>query len=611
VGKPQLIVQIDGLSYRRLLMAFDRGLMPGLRRLARGESHRLVSLYSGVPSTTPAVQAALMYGAEQAVPGFAYFDRGRGVPRHLLDPVTADDTQRRIADAGEPLLRRGAAYCDVYTGGATGGRFCVSAFAEPRRSLERGVWYRTRTLGGYLGAAVRMLYMFGVEVVREARLGTLPRGRHLPRRLHDLWERTLSCVALRDNSRLGARSDLRLGVHPVHINFLGYDKLAHQYGPESRPAMAALEGIDRAIHSLLGPARRAGAEVTVYSDHGQEATTPIKELAGAAFGEIVREATRAAARSLGLDVEERRGLGERGAGVGGSRAGAPLRDAISQNIGEHLLGLSASPARWGGLEAMAVESGPIAHVYLRRLIGESAADQTDWPRADEELPAAFARAFIQRAPCAAAVWRGASGALRVVTPNWEASGAEEAAALFRGDHPFAERVLADVDRLLEHDHAGDVVLFGAGFGLSAAGGRADDEPGDGGGGDGGRAEEDARRESGCGGCSFAGEAGSHGGTGAEETHAFVVAPRSMGVESRMFHVEHEVVGARAEARCAEGGADEGRSGGALDVRALRAMLLERMGRRERSDGAGGAFAGSDDGSEASAAEGERATGGAA
>ena len=67
-------VQIDGLSREQFERAVAGGRLPFLRRLLRGQGHRLHTFYSGLPSTTPAVQAELYYGERAAVPAFSFLD---------------------------------------------------------------------------------------------------------------------------------------------------------------------------------------------------------------------------------------------------------------------------------------------------------------------------------------------------------------------------------------------------------------------------------------------------------------------------------------------------------------------------------------------------------
>jgi hypothetical protein len=58
--RPGLImIQIDGLAHPQFERALKHGELPFLRRLLRREHYQLHAHYSGLPSTTPAVQGEL------------------------------------------------------------------------------------------------------------------------------------------------------------------------------------------------------------------------------------------------------------------------------------------------------------------------------------------------------------------------------------------------------------------------------------------------------------------------------------------------------------------------------------------------------------------------
>ena len=73
-----LLIQIDGLPRRQLESAMAAGRMPFLRRLRDNGRYPLHTFYSGLPSTTPAVQGELYYGIRTGVPAFSFLDRERG-----------------------------------------------------------------------------------------------------------------------------------------------------------------------------------------------------------------------------------------------------------------------------------------------------------------------------------------------------------------------------------------------------------------------------------------------------------------------------------------------------------------------------------------------------
>jgi hypothetical protein len=121
-----LLIQIDGLSRSQFERAWEAGRVPFLRRLITRESHQLHTMYSGMPSSTPAVQGELFYGQRCAVPAFAFREADRGEIVRMFDQSAARAVEWRLAKEGEPLLKNGSAYCDIYSGGADQAHFCAS-----------------------------------------------------------------------------------------------------------------------------------------------------------------------------------------------------------------------------------------------------------------------------------------------------------------------------------------------------------------------------------------------------------------------------------------------------------------------------------------------------
>src|SRR5512143_2987759 len=64
VERGLVLIQIDGLSRRQFQRALAQGNLPFLARLLRERGCRLHSLYSGMPSSTPAMTGELLYGVK-------------------------------------------------------------------------------------------------------------------------------------------------------------------------------------------------------------------------------------------------------------------------------------------------------------------------------------------------------------------------------------------------------------------------------------------------------------------------------------------------------------------------------------------------------------------
>jgi hypothetical protein len=79
-----IMLQIDGLSKTQFENAIERREMPFLKKLREKQKYILHNFYTGVPSTTPAVQGELFYGVKQIVPSFYLFYRNTKRPFSLF-----------------------------------------------------------------------------------------------------------------------------------------------------------------------------------------------------------------------------------------------------------------------------------------------------------------------------------------------------------------------------------------------------------------------------------------------------------------------------------------------------------------------------------------------
>ena len=293
-----ILVQIDGLSRPELQRALDSGRMPFLGKLLRHEGYCLESLYSGVPATTPAVQAELFYGVKTAVPAFSYFNRRLGRVVRMVEAEAAEEVQSHLESNPDNLFEAGSSCTNIYTGGAAEPRFCAAA------SGWGALFGRATLLGILLFALVncwnvlRAICLTLLELMKgiaAALWGSL-QGFNLWSEIKFIPSRVAVGVLLRDLATMAACMDTTRGLPIIQLNFLGYDEHAHRRGPESEFAQKSLRGIDRCIERLW----RAGHESTarmyslwVYADHGQESSTPYEEITGRTIADVVAEFTGA------------------------------------------------------------------------------------------------------------------------------------------------------------------------------------------------------------------------------------------------------------------------------------------------------------------------------
>lgn len=475
--RPGLVmVQVDGLAHSHFERALERGEMPFLQRLIQREHYHVHPLYSGLPSTTSAVQLELFYGVRSGVPAFSYRDHGTGQVVRMFEPEAAARVEARHAvDGAEPLLRDGSAYSDNYTGGASESHFCPSSMgwgpalrgANPLVLLA----FLLANLYSFLRIAVLFMVELGIALVDLVR-GVI-RGHDFVMELKFIPTRVAIAILLRELCVIGGKIDISRGLPVIHINFLGYDEQSHRRGPGSLFAHWTLKGIDDAIARLWRAAHRSEwrhYEVWVYSDHGQTKVRPYVKVQGYALEEAVRQTFE----SLNAPYPQAGG-GDPLGGIQTQRVrflgGRLIQRLLS------VIGVQAGPS--GEEPGVVTALGPIAHVYAPRILS-----------GEERDFAALELAQRHRVPVV--LHRLAPGQLRARTEEGDFSLPRDSAALFGENHPFLDAIAEDLVRLCEHPDAGDFVLLGWREGLAPL--------------------------------SFAVENGTHGGVEPEETRGFALLP---------------------------------------------------------------------------------------
>jgi len=395
-----LLIQIDGLSRQELERAVASGRMPFLKELHEKSGYPLRTFYSGVPSTTPAVQGELYYGVKCAVPAFSFREKATGEVGSMFNPQRAMRYEEKLSAQGEGLLKGGASWSNIYSGGAESEEchFCMSHFGLGN-IVRRGHWIaRFFFLLMQLPAVIRVLGLVILELgigIYDAILGFF-RGREIKLELGMILSRMCVGIGIREWLRVGGKIDVARGLPVVHVNFLGYDEMSHCRGPDSRFARWSLAGIDWSIRDLYRSAlrsRRRDYQVWIFSDHGQERT-----------------------RSFAYEVS---------GGVEGI-----IRKALADE----------------GSEAEVAAMGPVGHVYLAVPLDEDARLRVAGRLVQEGVPAVLFRNTHDET-----VWIDKQG---IVQGREILSRLNAYPERLRGD------LLAGINRLTSHEDAGDLVILG-------------------------------------------------------------------------------------------------------------------------------------------------------
>ena len=453
-----VLIQIDGLSQSQFEYALQQGNLPFLKRLVLREHYQLHAHYSGLPSTTPAVQAELFYGVKGAVPAFAFKERATGQIVRMYEPGAAARVESRIADLGhDALLNEGSAYSDNFSGGAAEVHFCPSSMGwGPALRGANPLVLLTFLLANFYSlvrTAILLLLEFGLALFDF--FHGLIRGQDFLKELTFIPTRAAIAILLRELCVIGGKIDVSRGLPVIHLNFLGYDEQAHRRGPRSLFAHWTLKGIDDAVARLWRAANHAAwrhYEVWIYSDHGQALVSPYQEVQGYSVEAAVAQAL--AKLNISFTPAGGRLFAQKAMAIG-QTAGA--RSSGEQTARVRLLGGNKIQRLFSVLErnnanaethsAIVTESGPVAHVYFPEPLRKEDSDRV-----------AYELAHTHQIPVVLAV--AAPGLVHAITAVGDFELPRDSATLFGAQHPFIDSIGADLVRLCEHADAGDFVLLG-------------------------------------------------------------------------------------------------------------------------------------------------------
>ena len=291
--KPGLvIVQIDGLAHPILAGRMRAGSVNTMAGMVRDGSHKLSKWEAILPSMTSGSQAGILHGNNDGIPAFRWYERDR---EHLMassNPADATLIVSRISNGEGLLSNNGASICNLLTGDATRSYLTTAAIKAEGGGIGDSQAFMSFFFSptGYL----RSFTMFLGEVIKEQyqasrtrRAGVRPQ---MHRGLKYAGMRAASNVILRDVNVALIIEEMYRGTNVIYADFTDYDELAHHCGPERVESFEALDGVDKAIASLVKATEEAPRpyRFIVLSDHGQSLGETFLQRYGVSLGELVR-----------------------------------------------------------------------------------------------------------------------------------------------------------------------------------------------------------------------------------------------------------------------------------------------------------------------------------
>jgi len=532
-----ILLQIDGLANAHLIQALDEGYLPTLNRLITSNRLKVAPWRCGLPSSTPAVQAGMMFGNRFDIPGFRWYEKDR---RTLMSPQQLDQIptmHRRISDGRPGILSGGSCYVSIFDGDAELALFTLSTLRRQRffESL-RGVGllvlfllspFRVlrvtgraladyasklghRLLGLIRAVTVVLHWIFGSSSPFEAQAP-------MPRSSWDIVSplvQASSEALFTEVQTFGVMLDIYRRVPAIYANYNGYDEAAHEMGPTHPTAFRVLRSIDRRIRQIdRMRANYQGRSYDLYviSDHGNTAAVTFASENGVSLGEHI-------ARGIeeGVSVHERVE-----AHTYVKNRARYLREelrALEEGDRSHFQGLLTTARRYVDQtmekadlldydlrrerDIVVSASGSLAHIYFN--VARHPLEMMevlilypgllDWLTATPGIGAVIGRAGDRT------IVLGSEGGTLEIGREAELADPPDPLAPY-GDASYAER---QIHQLAHFPHAGDLIVLGA-------------------------MREDGRV------VTFENQLAAHGGLGGPQTHPFIAWPPERDLRSHAIN----------------------------------------------------------------------------
>ena len=325
-GPGLIVVQVDGMGRQALEAIIAAGRMPHLGRLLASGALTLAGWTPLLPTCTPASQAGILFGHNDGIPAFRWFEKGSARLMVANHPSDAAELEQRLS-TGEGLLAGcGVSVGNLLTGDAPSSHLTMATVHRWRRPRLPGSGYPVGPRA-WLRIATGMVQ----EVVDEVLDGHRQRRDDVRPRMHRGWrfviERMLTNAPLRVLSTSMVIHAIKQRQPRIYVDYTGYDSVSHHAGPERRDGYGAAERIDRSIGHILHAAALVDRpyHLVVLSDHGQSIGATFRQRYGVSLVEVVAAGVGEGAT---FDAQVTRsefgwGLGDSGRGYSASGSHPP------------------------------------------------------------------------------------------------------------------------------------------------------------------------------------------------------------------------------------------------------------------------------------------------
>jgi hypothetical protein len=298
----------------------------------------------GLPSMTSSCQAGIMFGDNDDIPAYRWYDKEQQQALRL--GRDAAELNARYAH-GQGLMRDGSSIMNMLNGDAEKSMFTM---ANMRTGSERSRSAAPTMCPAH--AQPLLPHPLAGDLLlgggRELWEGLAAEAQNVQPRLNRLehgypFLRAAMCTLMRDISANIAILDMMRGAPSIYMLYLGYDEVAHHSGPWTSDAFGDLKRLDKTFARLRRVVKEKAPrpyDLIILSDHGQSFGPTFLQRYGLSIKEFIEQQLPRRERR---PVHRRRHRRQRLAGRGGELAnmqqasrqrGQPRRGETGQKLAE-------------------------------------------------------------------------------------------------------------------------------------------------------------------------------------------------------------------------------------------------------------------------------------
>lgn len=292
-SKGLIILQVDGLGYHYLQQALRQKHLPFVQSLIDDEGYQALPYRCGIPSTTPFCQAGIIYGNNQEIPAFRWWDKQSGVAIGFGGISSFPRVAHKYFRDCASLTTGGATIATCYPD-ASKENFRLGYRQHQGALRARALSWR-HVLQSWLMNPFHLLdwFRFGLWELGRANVqywSTVLQNR--PAAKLYAFSEMLEEILLHHLTRFAVIQAMKENFPVIYAGFYAYDETSHAFGPDADYSFRILNHVDYTIRRIAQARQRAEPtareyELIVLSDHGQIETVPFDQEYGYGFGECV------------------------------------------------------------------------------------------------------------------------------------------------------------------------------------------------------------------------------------------------------------------------------------------------------------------------------------